>query len=215
MKFTHLMTGTLLLLAAHAAVAESTLRIGIQDDPDVLDPHRSRTYSSRLVYAALCDKLVDINPHLEYVPQLATAWSWSEDNKTLTMTLRDGVTFHDGETFDAAAVKFNLDRARTLPDSLRKSELSSVDSVEVVDARTVAIKVKQPDATLVSQLSDRAGMMLAPKASATEVGAKPVCSGPYKFVQRVQQDRIVLERFDNYMEQAGVSLRQSDFSAHS
>ncbi|OPA83737.1 ABC transporter substrate-binding protein [Pseudomonas fluorescens] len=198
MKFAHLMTGTLLLLAAHAAVAESTLRIGIQDDPDVLDPHRSRTYSSRLVYAALCDKLVDINPHLEYVPQLATAWNWSEDNKTLTMTLRDGVTFHDGETFDAASVKFNLDRARTLPDSLRKSELSSIDSVDVIDAHTVAIKVKQPDATLISQLSDRAGMMLAPKASAAEVGAKPVCSGPYKFVQRVQQDRIVLERFDNY-----------------
>lgn len=198
MKLAHLMTGTLLLLAANAAFAESTLRIGIQDDPDVLDPHRSRTYSGRLVYTALCDKLVDISPNLTYVPQLATSWSWSEDGKTLTMILRDGVTFHDGEVFDAAAVKFNLDRARTLPDSLRKSELLSVESVEVVDAKTVAIKVKQPDATLISQLSDRAGMMLAPKASATEVGSKPICSGPYKFVQRVQQDRIVLERFDNY-----------------
>ncbi|MNG92988.1 Periplasmic dipeptide transport protein precursor [compost metagenome] len=141
---------------------------------------------------------MDINPKLEYVPQLATAWSWSEDNKTLTMTLREGVKFHDGEAFDAAAVKFNLDRARTLPDSLRKSELSSVESVEVIDARTVAIKVDKPDATLIAQLSDRAGMMLAPKASAADVGAKPICSGPYKFVQRVQQDRIVLERFDNY-----------------
>jgi peptide/nickel transport system substrate-binding protein len=198
MKFAHLMTTTLLLLAANAAVANTTLRIGIQDDPDVLDPHRSRTYSGRLVYTALCDKLVDISPDLTYVPQLATAWNWSEDSKTLTMTLRDGVTFHDGEVFDAAAVKFNLDRARTLPDSLRKSELSSVESVDVIDAKTVAIKVKQPDATLISQLSDRAGMMLAPKASATEVGSKPVCSGPYKFVQRVQQDRIVLERFDHY-----------------
>jgi peptide/nickel transport system substrate-binding protein len=198
MKFARLMTGTLLLLAANAAFAETTLRIGIQDDPDVLDPHRSRTYSGRLVYTALCDKLVDINPQLTYVPQLATAWHWSEDGKTLTLNLRDGVTFHDGEPFDAAAVKFNLDRARTLPDSLRKSELASVDSVEVIDGKTVAIKLKQPDATLISQLSDRAGMMLAPKVSATEVGAKPICSGPYKFVQRVQQDRIVLERFDHY-----------------
>lgn len=198
MKVAHLMTGTLLLLAANAAIAETTLRIGIQDDPDVLDPHRSRTYSGRLVYTALCDKLVDVSPQLEYLPQLATAWAWSADGKTLTMTLREGVTFHDGEAFDAAAVKFNLDRARTLPDSLRKSELASVDSVEVIDPKTVAIKVKQADATLISQLSDRAGMMLAPKASATDVAAKPVCSGPYKFVQRVQQDRIVLERFDNY-----------------
>jgi peptide/nickel transport system substrate-binding protein len=198
MKFAHLMTGTLLVLAANAAFAETTLRIGIQDDPDVLDPHRSRTYSGRLVYTALCDKLVDITPQLDYVPQLATAWHWSDDNKTLTMTLRQGVTFHDGEVFDAAAVKFNLDRARTLPDSLRKSELASVASVDVVDPQTVAITVKQPDATLISQLSDRAGMMLAPKASASEVGAKPICSGPYKFVQRVQQDRIVLERFEQY-----------------
>jgi peptide/nickel transport system substrate-binding protein len=198
MKFAHLITGTLMVLAANAAVADTTLRIGIQDDPDVLDPHRSRTYSGRLVYTALCDKLVDISPQLEYVPQLATAWHWSDDGKTLTMTLREGVTFHDGETFDAAAVKFNLDRARTLPDSLRKSELASIDSVEVIDPKTVAIKVKQPDATLISQLSDRAGMMLAPKASTADVAAKPVCSGPYKFVQRVQQDRIVLERFDNY-----------------
>lgn len=198
MKFAHLMTGALLLLAAHAAFAESTLRIGIQDDPDMLDPHRSRTYSGRLVYTALCDKLVDVSPQLTYVPQLATTWSWSADGKTLTMTLRDGVTFHDGEVFDAASVKFNLDRARTLPDSQRKSELASVESVDVVDPKTVVIKLKQPDATLISQLSDRAGMMLAPKASTTDVASKPVCSGPYKFVQRVQQDRIVLERFDNY-----------------
>lgn len=97
MKIARVVTGTLLLLAANAAFAESTLRIGIQDDPDVLDPHRSRTYSGRLVYTALCDKLVDVNPDLTYSPQLATAWNWSEDGKTLTMTLREGVTYHDGE----------------------------------------------------------------------------------------------------------------------
>jgi peptide/nickel transport system substrate-binding protein len=193
-----LLTGALLLTVGTTALAETTLRIGIQDDPDVLDPHRSRTYSGRLVYTALCDKLVDVAPDLTFIPQLATGWSWSADNKTLTMTLRDGVTFHDGESFDAAAVKFNLDRARTLPDSLRKSELASIDHVAVVDPKTVAITVKQPDATLIAQLSDRAGMMLAPKASQGDVGSKPVCSGPYKFVQRVQQDRIVLERFDHY-----------------
>jgi peptide/nickel transport system substrate-binding protein len=68
----------------------------------------------------------------------------------------------------------------------------------VVDPKTVKITVKQPDATLVAQLSDRAGMMLAPKASSGDVGSKPVCAGPFKFVQRVQQDRIVLERFDQY-----------------
>ncbi len=194
--------GASLLLASTAAFAETTLRIGIQDDPDALDPARSRTYAGRVVFTALCDKLVDVTPTLSFVPQLATGWSWNADNTVLTMVLREDVTFHDGERFDAEAVKFNLDRDRTLPESVRKSELASVASVEVVDPKTVAIKLKQPDATLIAQLSDRAGMMLSPKASKGDVASKPICSGPYKFVQRVQQDRIVLERYDGYWNKA-------------
>jgi peptide/nickel transport system substrate-binding protein len=187
-----------MLLASTAASAETTLRIGLQDDPDLLDPHRARTYVSRLVFTALCDKLVDATPDLKIVPQLATEWKWSDDGLTLTMKLKSGVTFHDGEPFDAEAVKFNLDRARGMPESMRKSEVASIESVTAVDPMTVAIKVKQPDATLLAQFADRAGMMLAPKASTGDVAANPVCSGPYKFVQRVQNDRIVVERFANH-----------------
>ena len=182
-----------------AASAASNLRIGLQDDPDFLDPARSRSYVSRIVFASLCDKLIDTTPDLKFVPQLATSWTWSPDNKVLTLKLRTGVTFHDGEPFDAEAVKFNLDRDRTLPESVRKSEIASVDHVDVVDPQTVNIVLKQPDAALVAQLTDRAGMMVAPKASSTgNVTASPVCSGPFKFVERVAQDRIVLERFPQY-----------------
>src|SRR3546814_12226076 len=105
-----------MLLLGSAASAE-TLRIGLADDPDVLDPHQSRTFVGRIVYTALCDKLIDIDPELNFVPQLATEWSWSEDGKALTMKLRQGVTFHDGEKFDAAAVKYNIERAKNLPRS--------------------------------------------------------------------------------------------------
>ncbi|WGF90486.1 ABC transporter substrate-binding protein [Marinivivus vitaminiproducens] len=184
----------------HAGAAQAqTLRIGLQDDADILDPHKSRTYVGRIVYTALCDKLVDVTPELTFVPQLATEWTTSEDGRTLTFTLRDGVTFHDGTPFDAEAVKANLDRARGLPDSMRKSELASVESVEVIDPRTVALKLKQPDAPLLAQLSDRAGMMLSPAAmESPDFGSSPVCSGPFRFKERVQQDRIVLERYDGY-----------------
>jgi peptide/nickel transport system substrate-binding protein len=162
-----------------SAASAQTLRIGLNEDPDVLDPHRARTFVGRIVFTSLCDKLVDITPDLKFVPELATEWSWSDDGKVLSMKLRPGVKFHDGETLNAAAVKANIDRARTLPDSLRKSELTSVESVETVDDMTVAIKLSRPDATLLSQLSDRAGMILSPKAMATaEFGQKPVCSGP-------------------------------------
>src|SRR3954470_505786 len=151
------------LLMSMAASAQ-TLRIGLNEDPDVLDPHRARTFVGRIVFTSLCNKLVDITPDLKFTPELATEWSWGDDGKSLTFKLRPGVKFHDGEPMNAAAVKANIDRARTLPDSLRKSELTSVESVEAVDDMTVTMKLARPDATLLSQLSDRAGMIMSPKA---------------------------------------------------
>ena len=189
----------LLMFGAGAAQAASALKVGLQDDVDFLDPARSRSYVSRIVFASLCDKLIDTAPDLKFVPQLALSWTWSADNKTLTLKLRAGVTFQNGEPFDAEAVKYNLDRYRTLPESLRKSEVASIDHVDVVDPMTVDLVLKQPDAALVAQLTDRAGMMMAPKATATgNPVASPVCSGPFKFGERVAQDRIVLDKFPGY-----------------
>src|SRR3546814_776065 len=190
----------------------------MQDDPDTLDPHRSRTYAARIVFTSLCDKLVDIDSKLQFVPKLAKSWSWSEDGLQLTFKLREDAVFHDGSKFDAQAAKANLDRALTLPESQRKSELSSVKQVDAPDASTLVITVKQPDATLLAQLSDRAGMMLAPQSfagadSASTVGRNPVCSGPYKFVERVQNDRIVLQKFDKYYDAKNFSFDKVTFFA--
>jgi peptide/nickel transport system substrate-binding protein len=190
------------LLGGSAAVAETTLRIGLQDDPDQLDPVRSRTFVGRIVFASLCDKLIDITPDLKFVPQLALSWQTSGDGKTLTFKLRQGAVYQDGTPIDAASVKANLDRAMTLPDSNRKSELSSVESVDAPDAQTVVLHLKHPDAGLLSQLSDRAGMMMSPASFDKNPGAKPVCSGPYQFKERVQNDRIVLEKFAKYWDAA-------------
>ncbi|MHA7844693.1 ABC transporter substrate-binding protein [Serratia sp. D1N4] len=191
--------GLLLTGACVQAQAESTIRIGLGADPDMLDPHLARTYYGRFVFAAMCDRLVDIDENLKIVPGLATDWAWSDEGKTLTMNLRQGVTFHDGEAFDAQAVKFNIERALTLPGSLRKSEISSIESVDVAGPYQVVFHLKTADAALLSQFTDRAGAMLAPKAAAkADFTAHPVCSGPYQFDSRVQQDRIVLKRFENY-----------------
>src|SRR5262245_26518291 len=84
------------------------LRVGLADDPDVLDPSLSRSYTSRIVFASICDKLFDIDEKLNIVPQLALAHDTSEDGKTVTIKLRPGVKFHDGEPFDAEAAKFSL-----------------------------------------------------------------------------------------------------------
>jgi peptide/nickel transport system substrate-binding protein len=183
------------------------LRIGLAEDPDVLDPTLARTFVGRVVFAGLCDKLVDIDENLKIVPQLATSWQWSADNKALTMKIRQGVTFHDGEKLDAEAVKFNIERHKTMAGSNRKGELALVSSVDVVDPYTVRLNLSKPFAPLLAQLADRAGMMVSPKASKAEgekFGAHPVCSGPFKFVERVAQDRIVLERFANYWDKGAI-----------
>lgn len=191
---------TALLVMGHMAHA-ADLRIGLQDDADTLDPDQSRTFVGRIVYASMCDKLVDITPELKIIPALATGWKWSDDGKTLSMDLRKGVTFQDGEKFDAQAVKYNIERSQTLPESRRKSEVKSIASVEVTGPYSVAFHLKGPDATLLAQLADRAGMMVAPdvaKKEGAKFGLNPVCVGPYKFKLRVPQDKIVLVKDPNY-----------------
>src|ERR1700722_10500596 len=199
----------ILLTLAASAQAGGTLRIGMQDDPDALDPARGGTFAGRIVFASLCDKLVDLTPDLKFAPQLATNWSWSADGKALTLTLRDGVKFQDGEPFDADAVRANIERYRTAPESNRKGELRPVTGVEVIDPKTVRIVLSQPYAPLIAVLSDRAGMMGSPKALAAlgkDFATHPVCAGPFSFVERVPQDRMVLERFPGYWNAGAIHL---------
>jgi peptide/nickel transport system substrate-binding protein len=200
---------------AAAGVQAATLRIGLQEDPDALDPARGGSFVGRVVMAAFCDKLVDVDEKLGFRPQLATAWSWSPDNRALTLTLRDGVLFHDGEAMDAVAVKANLDRYRSAPESQRKSELKPVQNVVVVDGHTVRLELSEPYAPLLGVLSDRAGMMMSPKAIAgpgAAVADKPVCSGPFRFVERVAQQRIVFDRFDRYWDAPSVHFDRVIYS---
>ncbi len=195
-----------MLLLTGAAHAAGTLRIGINEDPDALDPARSGSFVGRVVFAAVCDKLIDTDAQMNFVPQLATAWTWSPDNLALTVTLRDGVTFHDGETMDADAVKANLERYRSAPESLRKSELKPVSSVEVIDPHTVRLHLAQPYAPLVAVLADRAGMMISPKALGRDVTTDLPCAGPFKLTERVAQDRIVVDRFPGYWNAPAIKL---------
>jgi len=197
------------LLFFASTVQGQTLRIGLAEDPDILDPTMARTFVGRIVFAGLCDKLFDLDEKLNVVPQLATSYEWAADNKSLTIKLRNDVTFHDGEKMDARAVKFNLERHKDMPGSNRKGELAVVSSVDAVDASTVRINLSAPFAPLLAVLTDRAGMMVSPKAAQAagdKFGAKPVCSGPFRFVERVAQDRIVLERYPNYWNKGEVHL---------
>jgi peptide/nickel transport system substrate-binding protein len=191
------------------ALAQTTLRIGLAEDPDILDPTLARTLVGRIVFASFCDKLFDIDEKLNIVPQLALSQETSSDGKEVTIKLRPGVKFHDGEPLDAEAAKFSLERHLTLPSSFRKPELAALDHVDVVDPLTIKLVLKSPFSPLIPQLTDRAGMMMSPKAAKAagdKFGLHPVCAGPYKFVERVQQDRIVFEKFADYWNKDNVHI---------
>ncbi len=198
----------LALCCLSTASRAQTLRIALREDADRLDPTLARTYVGRIVFAGLCDKLFDLDETLTIVPQLATGYEWA-DSKTLIIHLRAGVLFHDGTRMDADAVKFSLDRHRTMQGSFRRGELAPIERVEVVDPATLRLVLSQPSAPLLSLLTDRAGMIVSPKATQAagqDFALHPICTGPFRFAERVPQDRIVLERFPEYWDRARIHL---------
>src|ERR671931_737910 len=143
----------LLALPPGAAWAQKkTLVVALNQDPDVLDPTLARTYVGRIVFSHICEKLYEIDEGLRISPQLAAAPpAITEGGRTVTIKLRGGVKFNDGTPMDAEAVKFSLDRHRTLKGSNRASELAPVEAVDVADPLTVRLRLKAPYSPLLAQ----------------------------------------------------------------
>jgi peptide/nickel transport system substrate-binding protein len=193
----------LAVLTAFALTAQGsaqTLHVGLRQDPDLLDPTLGSSYVGRIVFAGLCDKLFDIDEKLNIVPQLATGYEW-KDPTHLLIRIRPNVLFQDGEKLDAEAVKYKLNRDLTTKGSMRRGEISSIDTIEVIDPLTVMLTLHAPSSPLLASLTDRAGIMISPKAAEAagdKFGLHPVCAGPFAFESRVAQDKIVLKRFPGY-----------------
>ncbi|HET9000530.1 MAG TPA: ABC transporter substrate-binding protein [bacterium] len=179
-----------------------TLRVALEGDPPTMDPHRSGAVVERQVYQNLYDKLMDTDADLAIVPMLATSWTVSPDGRSVTFKLRQGVTFHDGTPFNAEAVKYNVQRMLdpNFP-SVRRSEIKPVKEVVVVDPSTVQFVMERPYSPLLYVLTDRAGMMVSPAAAQKDglnFSLHPVGTGAFRFVEKVPQDHITLERNPNY-----------------
>src|SRR5215471_256762 len=201
-----LVLGLFCALSLAAPTVAQVLHVGLREDPDLLDPTLGSSYVGRIVFSAICDKLFDIDTKLNIVPVLATGYEW-QDPTHLVIHIRDGVQFQDGEKLNAEAVKYKLNRDLTAKGSMRRGEVNSIDSIEVIDPLTVRLNLKAPAAQLLAQLTDRAGIMISPKATeATQdkFGLHPVCAGPFSFDSRVAQDRIVLKRFPGYWDATSI-----------
>ncbi len=205
-----------LVPAANPAGAQKkSLVVALNQDPDILDPSLARTYVGRIIFSQMCEKLYEIDENLRIFPQLAADLpTVSDAGKTVTIKLRPGVKFNDGTPMNAESVRYSLDRHLNLKGSNRRSELESINSIDVVDPLTVRLKLKTPFSPLVAILADRAGMPISP-AAANKLGEKfgtaPVCVGPWQFVERVPQDRIVLEKSPHYFDKSTAKFERLVF----
>ena len=181
------------------AAAGGSIVFVLENDVIDFDPMPSRAFVDRNAHYLTYDSLVRVDQTGKIVPWLAETWDTSSDGKQITFTLRKDVKFHDGSSFDADAVKWNIDRYRTTDASARKGELAPVSSVDVVDAATVRFNLSTPFAPLLSLLVDRAGMMLSRKvveAAGEEFTRKAfkAGSGPFVLTEALKDDHITLER---------------------
>lgn len=177
-----------------------TLAVAQSADIETMDPAMHRSRINQTVVRNVFEALVNQNESLEPVPELATEWE-QVDPTTWRFTLREGVTFHNGEDFNADAVKYSIERVLDPEQaSPRADMLSMIDKVEVEDDYTVVITTAQPAPTLLASLSVNE---IVPPQYVEEVGdeefaKKPVGTGPFTFEEWVPNERVVLKANDDY-----------------
>ena len=196
--------------SGHRLASGGALVMGLSAEPDVLDPTTSSSLYTRYVMNAICEKLYDINAKGTIVPQLASALpTLSKGGRVVSIPLRSGITFADGTPLDAAAVKTTLNRDLTKDDSARAAEMGPVTGIDTPDDHTVVLRYKTPFAPITASLTDRAGMIMSPKALkklGDDFGNHPTCVGPFRFVKRVPQTSIVVKRDPRYYDAKDVRL---------
>lgn len=171
------------------------ITVGIaQDLDDSLDPHLAVAAGTKEVMFNVFEGLMKPTSTGDLTPAVAESYTVSEDRLTYTFTLREGVKFHNGDEVTAEDVVYSISRCADTTDGTPLVEAFSViQSVEAVDARTVAITISEPSNEFISYMTTA----ILP-ADYDQQDTAPVGTGPFKFVSRAAQDNIVLEKFDEY-----------------
>lgn len=195
---------TLPVLGSADAFAAGKLTVAQREDPQNLDPIDTFRLSWGAIGSNIFDGLLSRNEDLELKPALATKWEFLDDDTRIRFTLRRGVKFHNGEPFNANAVKYTFDRLLGAQGAKgpQRSNYTSIDRVDIVNEDTVDFVMKQPDPVLITKLAGYGAMIVPPKYI-EEVGEKafdiqPVGTGPFKVTKYTPAVGVELQRNDDY-----------------
>jgi len=203
----------ILLMAVGNAAAQTAskeidrsagLRISFQGAPAAYDPPFSKNQFQETAYMLpIYDGLVRLDSTGNIVPNLALSWSFSDDGKTITMQLRQGVKFTDGSDLNADVVVRSLNRMKKDPGSLLAGQLKSYESFEAKGPNSVVLHLNTPDANALYPLATSTGMIVSGKAldDKVDLGINPVGTGPYKLISSGPQGA-TYERNENYFDKS-------------
>ncbi|GAA1529303.1 ABC transporter substrate-binding protein [Nocardioides humi] len=192
---------------------DQRLDVAVPADASSLDPILGSAGGDHVMLYPLYETLISFDADMVARPGLVESWSQTSPEE-LTLTLREGLTFHDGTALDAEAVRFNLERAKGEGSNVAV-DLASVTSIRVDDPLTVTLELSEPDASLLMVLSDRAGMMVSPAAveeSDGDVSDHPVGAGPWEIVKWNRGQFLRVERFDDYWDADAVRVPEIQFN---
>ena len=189
----------LLPLGPAFAQARTDVKVGLVLEPPSLDPTAEAAAAvDEVVYANVFEGLTRFAADGSIVPGLAESWEISEDGLTYTFHLHSGVTFHDGSEFNADDVKFSLERINAEGSlNAQKQLYADIASVEVVDPQTVRLTLSKPNGNMIYNLAWGDAVMVAPE-TADNNKVSPIGTGPFKFADRVEGDRIELVKNPDY-----------------
>ena len=180
--------------AGDKAEDSSKITIGIPQDIDSLDPHKAQGAGTREVLFNVYEGLVKPDENGNLNPAVASNYTISEDGKTYTFTLRDGIKFHNGNPVTVEDIKYSIDRcADTSKGDPLVPAFSNIDSVNILDQSHVSIVLKKTDTDFLSYLTTA----IIPKEN-TDPESNPVGTGPYMYVSRSPQENVILKKFAGY-----------------
>ena len=187
------------ILVTSADAAKTTFTMGMILEPPNLDPTGNAAAAiDEVVYANVFEGLTRIDRNGEVKPALAESWTIADDNVSYSFTLRSGVTFHDGTSFECDDVKFSFERAGAEDSTNAQKRLfAPIASIDCPDPQTVNIKLKAPTGSFLFDMGWGDAVIVAPE-SADNNKTDPIGTGPFKFKRWVKGDRVELERNDAY-----------------